>query len=428
VRLAFLTPLPPARTGIADYSVDVLRLLAPRHEIDVFHSQTEIEPDRLPASCSDHPASEFHRRHRERPYDLAIYQMGNGLDHAFLYEIIRRVPGLLVLHDLVLHHSRALMFLESEEARAYARDPSSAALRERALRSIDAYKDEVAYSYPRATSLAEVHLSTVGSLLPYAYPLFRIPVEASRLTAAHNAFMSEAIRDEIPEARVARLVMPVEASPVRPEAAAHLRSRHGFAADAIVVGSFGLITREKRLETLARALARSIPSLPSLRWLLVGPVADQEYLSDLLAHPGIAERVMVAGRVPFSEMASYIEATDIVVHLRYPTARETSAALLRVLAQGRACIVSDLENLAEIPSDAVVRADVKDEEGEVTRGIEWLGFNAAARARLARNARLFVGREHSAARCIESYEAAIERARGLPDPPPRHWPSRWLGP
>ena len=55
MRLAFLTPLPPAASGIADYSADVLALLAPRHEIDVFHDQGAVDRDRLPVSCDIHP-------------------------------------------------------------------------------------------------------------------------------------------------------------------------------------------------------------------------------------------------------------------------------------------------------------------------------------------------------------------------------------
>ncbi len=39
MRLAFVSPLPPAPTGIADYAADVLELLSPRHEIELFHAQ-----------------------------------------------------------------------------------------------------------------------------------------------------------------------------------------------------------------------------------------------------------------------------------------------------------------------------------------------------------------------------------------------------
>lgn len=419
-RLAFLSPLPPSPTGIADYSAEVLALLAERHAIDVFHDQDGVDRERLPTSCGLHRADHFLARHRERPYDLAIYQMGNGLAHGFLYEPLARVPGLLVLHDLVLHHSRARMFLESKEALAYAADPSSVALRDAAAGSLRAYADEAAYAYPaQAGRLAEAHLNTVGQLLPYAYPLFRIPVEASRLTAAHNEFMVRAIEEEVPGATVLRIPMVAEGAPITREAVTALRARHGIAPDEPVVASFGLLTREKRIETVARAVARASIALPRLRLLLVGPVPEPEALARLLDGLGIRQRTVIAGRVPFAELPAHLAMADLVVHLRYPTARETSAALLRVLAQGRPTIISDLEHLADVPDDALVRADVTDEEGAVTRAILRLLERPEERGRLGERALAFVRREHSSARCLEGYEAAIDRAIRLPDPRPR---------
>jgi glycosyltransferase involved in cell wall biosynthesis len=421
-----LGPLPPAATGIADYDADVLALLAERHEIDVFHDQETLEPGRLPSACEVFRKHVFLERHRARPYDLAVYQMGNGLDHAFLYELLPRVPGLLVLHDLVLHHSRARHFLESPEALAYAREPASAALRDAAGHSIQRYREEVAYTYPsQAGRLDEAHLGTVGDLLPYAYPLFRIPVEASRVTAVHNRFMVEAVRGEVPAAEVVRIPMPAERVAVDAGTVARLRARHGIAQDAFVVASFGLLTREKRIETVARAVARALVGLPRLRLMLVGPIPDRAALERRLEALGIRERTTLTGRVPMSELPVHIDAADMVVHLRYPTARETSAALLRVLAQGRPTVISDLEHLDEIPADAVVRAEVTDDEGEVTRAILRLADRADLRMRLGDAAAAFVRVEHAPARCLDGYERAIELSRARPDPAPRSWPGHW---
>ena len=44
---------------------------------------------------------------------------------------------------------------------------------------------------------------------------------------------------------------------------AALRERLGFAPGDFVVGSFGLLTREKQIETLARAVARAAVHLPN---------------------------------------------------------------------------------------------------------------------------------------------------------------------
>ncbi len=411
-RLAFLSPLPPAPTGIADYSADVLALLAETHSLDVFHSQEAVDLPFLTPAVAAYPSHEFLPRHAANPYDLAIYQLGNGPAHDFLYDLMPRVPGLLVLHDLVLHHSRARMFLDSEASAPTRASPGAPSAGRRPLASRRAYAAEIAHSYPaQAGRLDEVHLNTVGDLLPYAYPLFRQPVESARLTAVHNAFMAEAIQEELPAARTAVIPMPMAAPAVPPAEVAALRARLGFGPGDVVVASFGLLTREKRIETVARAVARASIACPQLRLMLVGPVPDPAALHEMLNRRGVGARAAVTGRVPLGELPAHLEAADIVVHLRYPTARETSAALLRVLAQGRPAVISDLEHLADIPAAAVVRADVSDEEGEVTRALLRLADRADERARLGAQARAFVARAHSPARCRDAYERAVAEAR-----------------
>jgi glycosyltransferase involved in cell wall biosynthesis len=426
-RLAFFSPVPPAATGVADYAADVLPLLVSRYAVDVFHAQAAPERDRLPAAAGLHHHSEFAGRQAAQPYDLAVYQMGNGPDHDFVYEPLVRVPGLLVLHDLVLHHARGRMFLDAPEARAYTRDPGRHDLRDAAAAVLGRYAAEVAYSYPaQGSRLVEAHLGTVGDLLPYAYPLLRLPVEASRVVAVHNDFMARAISEDVPGADVLRIPMPMTPLPVAPAAVEALRRRHGVAAEDFVVGTFGLVTREKRIDTVARAVARAARIHPGVRLLVVGPVADRGALDADLARLGLASRAIVTGRVPFSELAAHIELADAVAHLRYPTARETSAALLRVLAQGRPTIMGDLEHLADVPSDAVVRADVSDEEGETTRAILSLASSPARRARLGSAARAFVERAHAPALTAEAYARAIERAAARPAPAPvPAWPRHW---
>ena len=195
-----------------------------------------------------------------------------------------------------------------------------------------------------------------------------------------------------------------------------------------MVGTFGLATREKRIDTIARAVARAARFHAGVRLLVVGPVADRAALDAHLAGLGVASRAIVTGRVPFSELAAHIELADAVAHLRYPTARETSAALLRVLAQGRPTIMGDLEHLADVPRDAVVRADVADEEGETTRAILKLAASPALRARLGRAARAFVEHAHAPALTVEAYASAIERAAARPAPVPvPTWPPHWGG-
>jgi len=429
VRLAFVSPLPPLPSGVADYAADVLALAVRRHEIELFHAQDEVDAARLPAGLALHRADRFLERQRRQPYDLAVYQMGNGPSHDFLYDLVSRVPGLLVLHDLVLHHARAAQFLEAEPVRAWRASPASVAARERAAPVLEAWRAELEYAYPaQGGRLFAAQLGTVGDLLPYAYPLFRIPVEASRLVAVHNRFMAEAIRAEVPDVPVECVPMPVARVAVDARAVGELRARLGFDASHLVVGVFGLLTQEKRPLVVARALARAAESHPGLRLLLVGPVPDQARLESELDRLGVRGRTVFTGRVPLAELAAHIEAADVVAHLRYPTARETSAALLRVLAQGRPTIVSDLEQQADLPQDAVLRVDLADEEAALHAALLRLCGDAALRLALGRAASSYVSREHAQERVAAEWERVFERARAQEPPTPRDWPPAWPRP
>jgi glycosyltransferase involved in cell wall biosynthesis len=207
-----------------------------------------------------------------------------------------------------------------------------------------------------------------------------------------------------------------------------LRGRLGFGDPDIVVGSFGLVTPEKRTTGLARAVAHAARTEPRLRLLLAGPIPDEERLRSLLAAEGVAGRTVVTGRVPLEDLAAHVEAADVVVHLRYPTARETSGALLRVLAQGRPTVVSDLEHQADLPDDAVLRVDSTRETEEVTRAILALAGDQALRERLGAAATAHVARAHAPGLVAAAWEEALALARDLPDPAPRAWPGHWPRP
>lgn len=426
-RLALVTPLPPSPSGIADYSLDVASALADRFACDFFTDQAQVDEGRLPAGARWFPAAELLARHAAGGYAGLAYQLGNSPEHACVYDLLPRLPGLLVLHDLVLHHARARFFLESPAARAYAARPDSAAHRDAAWADVARYHDEVAYSYPvQAERLVEAQLNTTGALLPYAWPLFRLPVEAARLVAVHNDFMARAVREEASDVEVITLPMPVGPLPVDPEQTARLRARLGFSPSDVVVACFGLLTPEKRVETVARAVARASTALPGLRLLLVGEAPEPAALRALLQGLGVGPRSVLTGRVPFAQLGAHLEAADLAVHLRYPTARETSAALLRLLAQGRPVVIADLEHQAGIPPEAVLRIDPSDEEGEVTRALLRLGERPELRARLGQAAAAWAAREHSFARAAEAWAEALQRCATLPVPRPRAgWPSHW---
>src|SRR6266581_3200931 len=84
VKVAYFSPLPPSTSGIADYSALLIPALSALLEVEV------VRPGRT------RPVADA---------DVALYHVGNDPDaHGWILDALRRRPGVVVLHDFVLHH------------------------------------------------------------------------------------------------------------------------------------------------------------------------------------------------------------------------------------------------------------------------------------------------------------------------------------
>src|SRR5688500_20215746 len=112
MRLAFVGPLPPASTGIADYTIDVLAALAPAHEIVAYHGGQEVDASRLPPGIHTREAGHLVAVHARFPYDAVVYQFVYGLVLAIQYSLLARYSGihLLYAHVLRQHHVRLRIY------------------------------------------------------------------------------------------------------------------------------------------------------------------------------------------------------------------------------------------------------------------------------------------------------------------------------
>jgi glycosyltransferase involved in cell wall biosynthesis len=349
VKIVLFTPLPPAPTGIADYSALLIRELAaraPEVEIRTVSGSEQAAGFRVPAD----------------PH-VFLYQVGNSRYHDFLYPVLFRHPGVLVLHDLVLHHARLFSHLDSPEVRAYREDIGDASKRERARYRLEEYRAEAREAYPAVgNELAEIALRIGGGRLLYAYPLFEHLVRRSRLTLVHSESARAEVLGSCPGADVRRVRMgvPLPSLVSREEA----RRRLGLPQGELILASFGLVTPEKRISTAMRALRRLGAAGVRATYVLVGgSVPHYDPLREA-RDLGVGESLRVVGRVNDDEFRLYAFASDICLNLRYPSAGETSATLLGLLACGKPVVVTDQIHVRDLPDSVVARSSLEgDEDG-----------------------------------------------------------------
>ncbi len=392
LRIDFVSPLPPVRSGIADYSADLLPHLGARCDLRLVRIPGQPVAPEIAARW---PLVDPPRRGEDAR--LPLYQMGNNRYHAEIYELARERPGILTLHDVVLHHLLGDRTLNRDDFAAYRRQ----------LRADHGWIGEAA-ALPRRWP------GGWGDAAQFALPAHRSLLARQRGILTHSRWAAEWLREEIPELRVAAVPMGIPPAVADADAGRAFRRRHGLPPARPLVGSFGFQTPIKRTQVVIAALAR--PELAGVHLMVAGEVAPTLDLAEQARRAGVAERVHFLGFLPFAEFEAAIAAADVCLNLRYPTAGETSAALLRTMALGKPTVVTDTAQSAELPDAVAVK--VPPGEGEAEALATQLAALVADREELERRgraARDHVRRHHDPATAAA---AMVDACRLLRDASP----------
>ncbi|MBI3210092.1 MAG: glycosyltransferase [Candidatus Solibacter usitatus] len=372
MRVAFFSPLPPSRSGIADYSAALVEELRKLATVEVFAD----------AGKSFQPSS----------FDLPVYQIGNNAFHAHAYEMALKHPGIAVLHEANLHHLICDLTIRRDDWDGYVTEA--------------AYNGgDTALAYAERVRALETGPDYEG------LPMLRRLLERSRGLIVHSQFVAS-------EARRAGFDKPIAVIPHGswlPETSGRLEYRHKLGLDEAVplIGIFGFLKPYKRIAESLRAFARLVRVVPEAKLILVGEEHPDFPLRRLITSLGLDAAVRVVGFTPLEEFNGYLSACDVVLNLRYPTVGETSGTLLRALGLGKAVIVSEVGAFAEFPDDVVCKVPVDSREEDAL--FEYLN-TLVSRPHVARaiggHARQWVERECAwplaASRYLEFMQCVLE--------------------
>ncbi len=221
MRVAWFSPRPPVRSGIAAYSAELLPVLRRTFDVDWY---------------GEADAHDFVWKHQREPYHLTVYHLGNARCHDYMWAYLVRYPGLVVLHDARLHHARARHLLAAHRP--------------------DDYRREFEFDHPDApAAAAEYAVDGLSGSIYYFWSMLRVPLTTARLVAVHNERVAADLAREYPDVAVETIRMGVHASAPPENARSRIRIAWNLAADAVVFAAFGKVTAEKRIGAILEALA-----------------------------------------------------------------------------------------------------------------------------------------------------------------------------
>jgi len=399
-RLAFCSAVPPRASGVADYCAVLLPVLAERFSITLFTERTP--PAKLrPAGCKIRSLTDLGDWPEEDPI---LYHVGNdsGTNGAVYRAALRR-PGIVVLHEYMLHHLVRHLALASGGSPAYIR--------------------EMGWAYGAGGEAAARRLVEIGSTRElWRFPLFERLVDTSLGVIVHNRSAQSRVLASRPDALVLRVPHLIRAT-AQSDTNGPDREALGLPRSDLVFGSFGFVTESKQPEVALRAFAALRRQHPDSIYLIVGETATHPDFEGML-HGELGRNVLVTGRVGIERFQDYMHATDIAVNLRYPSGGETSGTLMRLMNLAKPTIVSRSGSFEEIPDDCCIHVSPqRHAERDLLAAMLLLADDPAPRRAVGFRAREHVYAHHSPQIAARAYAEAIHTIRhegrgprALPDP------------
>jgi glycosyltransferase involved in cell wall biosynthesis len=333
--VGFIGPLPPTRSGVADYDAELLTCLSQRMSV------TAYEPPRA-------------ERALVAGHDVLLFQIGNDPLHApsveALFSPSRRTPAAVVLHDFVLHHLFAAAYLDRGREEEYERELERAhGARGRQL----------------ARRMRAGRKIPVWDLDPWSWPMSSAVIRAAGAVIAHSRLVRGAVLRESPGTWAVEI--PHHVLPGPPTDPAEARRALGLPPDRPVAVTLGVVTPAKRVGKIVEALALLPPGRRPFLFVGGAVGGDDPLLGKVLAL-GLTKDVAFGGYLSENDFWKAASAGTLAVNLRHPTMGETSGAVCRLAGCGLPLIVSDTGWFRELPDAFASKIPVGGDETERLAG------------------------------------------------------------
>lgn len=395
-KLAFVSPLPPEKSGISFYSAELIPALSKYYDVDVIVAQESVSDEWVAENCRVlTPAMLVENKHL---YERVIYHFGNSHFHSHMVDLLEQVPGVVVLHDFYL--GDLMYYIEGNGGRAH--------WFAKALYNSHGYKAVTDYF-----TKEDIH-STLKEH-PISYSVF----EKSQSVIVHSNYAKKLVEERYHEKNSIHCYeIPLLREPAFQLDKSGARKRLGIGSSDFVVCSFGLLGRQKINDRLVDAwLSSSLAQQPECKLFFVGEAPHDSYGISIINSIKRRQDVEVTGWADEKTYHDYLAAADVAVQLRSESRGETSAAVLDCMNYGLATIINASGSMVELSKDDVLMLSHESDSDELTKDLritlEDLWRDAGVREAYGESAKSTIRTKHAPAECAKQYAEVIEQGRKL---------------
>lgn len=409
-KIAFFSPFPPLKSGIADYSQNLLPFLSNHLDLDLYHDKGYSPEANLDSNYQIFPHHKFEEKARVENYETVIYQIGNSDHHCYIYQQLMQYPGISVLHDYYLagmikymdHHPEFSVTFSQELIHNYGINKSTEILSKLDTEELN---NNEKLAQAKIYLNRRIFTSSLGVIV--------------NSKSTYNTAIKDFGRDNEFITHIPLLATPFhfDENPI------DIRQQLNIPANAFVISTFGIIFHTKRALPIIDAFHKYLYNHPNAYLLFVGSSEImKELYGDLLENEisklGLDGKVKITGYVTMADFYRYIQISDLCLNLRFPSNGESSTSLLRILSAGKPTIVTDIGSFSDFPSDVVFKIPQPtqcDEVEEICKALTLLTDNQDYRNSLGSKATAYVAREHSPERCARLYMEFIQHVCNSPE-------------
>ena len=323
--------LPPARSGTADYLEEQMQDFASRWNVVVVVGDEAKVRSR--SDCMVLNYSSFKKRRGEFQDAARLIHLANNPFHAHAYLEAKNPGAVLLLHEFSMHH------LLTETTLAYGDNQG--------------YLNELVACGPEGELVSGLRAQGLWSgIEQFLFPAIESRLRIASGVIGHSKWILDRVDSVAPDTPTVHI--PHHFSSSNNLDRHSCRKLLGMKDGELAVVSLGFVTPAKCIEQVVSALAGIRSEVPPFKFWIFGEMRHPTSVRQAIKKHDMTDVVIEKGYTPLSTFEAAIEASDLVVNLRYPTVGETSGTMTRAMGSGKPVVVFRYGSFAEPPPSAVI--------------------------------------------------------------------------